>query len=182
LTARIRGAAVTAVVFALDWGDNTEPDLGSYRVYRDGVRIAAPSASAYTDSGLTAGVTYRYRGTAVDRSLNESLPSNEVSAVPLAAAVVETFAPGAFTVVAGTQSSGSLASLATDDGNRLVVTGKPAAEVVVSRRIPSQSLQGLRRLQVDFDGQTRTGATRSRCAPTTGSPVRGSRSSGRRPA
>ena len=139
---------------SLDWADNAESDLGSYRVYRDGVQIGNPSASAFTDSGLTAGVTYRYRVTAVDRSLNESQPSSEVSAVPLAAPVVETFAPDAFTVVAGARSSGTLASLAADDGNRLVVTGRPVAEVVVSRTIPSHSLQGLRRLQIDYEGRT----------------------------
>jgi subtilisin family serine protease len=142
---------------SLDWADNAESDLGSYRVYRDGVQVAAPSASAFTDSGLTTGVAYRYRVTAVDRSLNESQPSGEASAVPLAAPVVETFAPDAFTVVAGTRTSGMLASLGDDDGSRLVIAGKPAAEVVVSRTIPSSSLQGLRKLWVDFDGQTANG-------------------------
>ena len=106
---------------------------------------------------MTAGVTYRYRVTAVDRSTNESQPSSEATAVPLAAPIVETFAPDAFTVVAGTRNSGTLASLAADDGNRLAVTGKPAAEVVASRTIPSSSLQGLRKLRVDFDGQTANG-------------------------
>jgi hypothetical protein len=142
---------------ALDWADNGEADLGSYRVYRDGVQIATPPSSAYTDGGLTPGVTYRYRVTAVDRSGNESAPSGEATAVPLAAPLVDTFAPDSISVVTGSLTGGTLASLATDDGNRLVVTGKPVAEVVASRTIPAQSLQGLRRLQVGFDGQTANG-------------------------
>ena len=153
------GLAATAGVrsVSLDWADNSESDLGSYRVYRDGVQVGTPTASAFTDTGLTAGVTYRYRVTAVDSSLNESQPSGEASAVPLAAPVVETFAPDTFTVVAGTRTGGTLASLSADDGNRLALTGKPTAEVVASRTIPSESLQGLQRLKVDFDGQTANG-------------------------
>jgi subtilisin family serine protease/chitodextrinase len=153
------GLTATAGVqsVSLDWADNGESDLASYRVYRDGVQIATAAASAYTDSGLTAGVTYRYRVTAVDRSGNESVPSAEASAVPLAAPIVQTFAADSFTVVSGHVSSGTLASLASDDGNRLVVTGKPVAEVVVSRTLPAAALQGLRRLQIDFDGQTANG-------------------------
>jgi hypothetical protein len=142
---------------ALDWADNAEADLASYRVYRDGVQIAAPTASAYADGGLTAGVSYGYRVTAVDRSGNESVQSGEVAAVPLAAPVIETFAPDSFTVVAGSLSGGSLASLSADDGSRLVVTGRPVAEVLVSGTIPAQALQGLRKLQIDFDGQTANG-------------------------
>jgi subtilisin family serine protease len=153
------GLAATAGAqsVALDWADNADADLASYRVYRDGVQVAAPPSSAFGDSGLTAGVTYRYRVTAVDRSGNESQPSGEVSAVPLAAPVVETFAPDSFTVVAGSVTGGTVASLAADDGNRLSVNGRPAAEVVVARTIPSQSLQGLQKLRIDFDGQTANG-------------------------
>jgi len=72
---------------ALDWADNAEPDLRSYRVYRrasDGSWPAAPtatvSASAHTDSGRTNGTTYDYRVTAVDGSGNESAPSAPASA------------------------------------------------------------------------------------------------------
>lgn len=74
---------------ALDWADNPEPDLGSYRVYRrdpagewptNPVLVTAESAA--TDSGLVNGTAYEYRVTAVDLGGNESLPSTPVSAVP----------------------------------------------------------------------------------------------------
>jgi subtilisin family serine protease len=153
------GLTATAGVqsVALEWADNAEADLASYRVYRDGVQIATPTASTYTDTGLTAGVTYRYRVSAVDRSLNESALSDEVTAVPLTPPIVDTFAPDSFTVVTGSLTAGSLASMSVDDGNRLALTGRPVAELVASRTIPAESLQGLRKLRIDFDGQTANG-------------------------
>jgi subtilisin family serine protease len=152
------GLTATAGVEAvsLDWADNAEPDLASYRVYRNGVQVAGPTASSYQDTGLTPGVSYAYRVTAVDASGNESPPSTEVSATPLAP-VVETFAPDSFTVDAGSQTGGFLASLGADDGNRLVVSGRPRAELVASKTI-SGPLGGLSRLRVDFDGHS--GASR----------------------
>jgi parallel beta-helix repeat protein len=74
---------------ALDWADNTEPDLASYSVYRsetgggpyslvtDGV-----TGSQYTDTGLSGGTTYYYVVTADDTSGNESGYSSEASATP----------------------------------------------------------------------------------------------------
>jgi chitodextrinase len=40
------------------------------------------TASAFTNTGLTAGTTYTYRVTAYDRSGNQSQPSATVSATP----------------------------------------------------------------------------------------------------
>jgi VCBS repeat-containing protein len=73
---------------SLDWNDNGEPDLDSYRVYRSTTsgsghsQIASPSASSHTDSGLTNGTTYYYVVTAVDTASNESGYSSEASATP----------------------------------------------------------------------------------------------------
>jgi subtilisin family serine protease len=142
---------------SLDWADNAESDLASYRVYRDGVQVAETTASAHTDGGLQAGVTYVYRVTAVDSSGNESAPSGEASATPRAAPIVETFAPDSFSVVAGSLTGGSLASLAVDDGNRLLVSGRPAAEVVASRTLPAGMGGTLTRLRIDFDGHVANG-------------------------
>jgi subtilisin family serine protease len=143
---------------SLDWADNAESDLASYRVYRDGVKVAETTASTHTDGGLQAGVTYRYHVTAVDRSGNESAPSGEASATPRAAPIVETFAPDSFTVVAGSLTGGSLASLAADDGNRLQVSGRPRAEVIAARTLPAGTGGTLTRLRIDFDGHV--GASR----------------------
>ncbi|MEX2645275.1 MAG: S8 family serine peptidase [Gaiellaceae bacterium] len=142
---------------SLDWADNIESDLASYRVYRDGVQVVTTTASAYADGGLQAGVTYRYHVTAVDRSGNESAPSGQASAIPRAAPIVETFAPDSFSIVAGSLTGGSLASLASDDGNRLEVSGRPAAEVVVAQTLPAGTVETMTRLWIDFDGHVGTG-------------------------
>ncbi len=75
----------------LDWPDNAEPDVGGYVVYRstttgnDYEVVASVStgvtASTYTDTNVTKGEVYFYRVTAVDEHYNESLMSDEVSAV-----------------------------------------------------------------------------------------------------
>ena len=82
-------ATTGAETVALDWADNTEPDLASYRIYRrnaDGTWPSAPtatsSASSYTDSSVVGGTSYTYRVTAVDQANNESAPSGTASATP----------------------------------------------------------------------------------------------------
>ncbi|HEV8581564.1 MAG TPA: fibronectin type III domain-containing protein [Thermoanaerobaculia bacterium] len=72
----------------LDWNDNTETDLASYRVYRS-TNSAGPfslittvAVSNFTNTGLKNNTTYFFYVTAVDTSGNESGPSNQVSATP----------------------------------------------------------------------------------------------------
>jgi fibronectin type 3 domain-containing protein len=74
---------------SLDWNDNGESDLSSYRVYRSTtsgsgyVEIAnSLSSSDYVDSTAVNGVTYYYVVTAVDAGSNESPNSIEVSDMP----------------------------------------------------------------------------------------------------
>ncbi|HYY20381.1 MAG TPA: hypothetical protein VE780_00755 [Thermoleophilaceae bacterium] len=67
---------------SLDWTDNSESDLDHYNVYRDGTQVASPTASNYTDSGLTNGTSYSYQVTAVDHTGNESAKSSGVSTSP----------------------------------------------------------------------------------------------------
>ncbi len=73
---------------ALDWNDNTEPDLASYNVKR-GTASGGPyttidsvTISSCTDTGGTPGTTYYYVVTAVDAGSHESGNSNEASATP----------------------------------------------------------------------------------------------------
>ncbi|MCA0144387.1 fibronectin type III domain-containing protein [Blastococcus sp. LR1] len=66
----------------LTWTANSEPDRAGYRVFRDGVEIAAVAGTTYTDIGLTNDTTYRYTLVAVDTHDNRSTPSAQVSATP----------------------------------------------------------------------------------------------------
>ena len=77
---------------ALDWTDNTEPDLAGYNVYRSlttggpytQVNPSLVVASTYLDTGLTNGTPYFYVVTALDGVPNESINSGEASATPTA--------------------------------------------------------------------------------------------------
>ncbi|MBN1766242.1 MAG: hypothetical protein JW860_13360 [Sedimentisphaerales bacterium] len=76
---------------SLDWNNNGEPDLDSYKVYRSTTSGSGYSQIAmnvtnsnYTDNSVTNGTTYYYVVTAVDNSYNESGYSNEDSATPQA--------------------------------------------------------------------------------------------------
>jgi plastocyanin len=76
----------------LDWAGVDAPDLASYRVERQNLdgswaTIGTPTASAFTDAGLTNGATYAYRVSAVDLSGNQSAASATATATPAAAAV-----------------------------------------------------------------------------------------------
>jgi hypothetical protein len=57
----------------LVWERNTDKDFASYRVYRDGKRVAEGlTAPAFSDRDVRQGVTYRYHVSAVDTAGNES--------------------------------------------------------------------------------------------------------------
>ena len=78
----------------LGWSESPSPDISSYRVYRsespDGpFRLVGERSTdafvnylGFVDTGLTDGVTYYYRVTAVDRTGRESEPTPVLSAVP----------------------------------------------------------------------------------------------------
>jgi fibronectin type 3 domain-containing protein len=74
-------------VVALDWADNTEPDIARYTVHRSTTSGGPYTAiatgvtfSSYSDTTATNGKTYHYVVTAADTSLNESANSAEASA------------------------------------------------------------------------------------------------------
>jgi subtilisin family serine protease len=145
---------------ALDWADNVEPDLAGYRVERlaaDGTwsAIASPTASAYTQTGLTNGTAYTYRVVALDLAGNASAPSASATATPFG---IATYAPGSYTITTGRFKTGSLASLTSNDGNRLVVDANKLsstlfrAELQATLTVPSAQLSTLRALTVRYDG------------------------------
>jgi len=79
----------------LDWADNGDADLHSYKVYRSttsggGYSVIASglTTSAYTDTTVSNGATYFYVVTAVDTSGGESAKSNQIRATPQGIAVV----------------------------------------------------------------------------------------------
>ena len=66
----------------LVWDRNTEKDFASYRVYRNGQKIAENlTAPAYSDKAVQPGMTYRYQVSAVDTAGNESAKSAPVESV-----------------------------------------------------------------------------------------------------
>jgi hypothetical protein len=66
----------------LVWERNTEKDLASYRVYRDGKQVAEGlTAPAYSDRDVKPGTKYTYQVSALDNAGNESAKSNPAEAV-----------------------------------------------------------------------------------------------------
>lgn len=75
---------------ALDWNDNSEPDLAGYNVYRayasggpyTKINSSLITTSAYTDTPLLNGRTYYFVVRAVNTGSEESGNSAEVSGMP----------------------------------------------------------------------------------------------------
>ena len=82
---------------SLTWSANTEPDLATYRVLRNGVEIATVTGTSYLDTGRTNDVTYTYALAAVDTNANRSAASAGVAATP-----TDLTAPGAPTGLTAT--------------------------------------------------------------------------------
>ena len=79
-------AAATGSV-SLSWDQNTEPDMAGYKVHIGNSSqtysqtIDVGHVTTYTTSALSEGETYFFAVTAYDIFANESLLSNEVSAI-----------------------------------------------------------------------------------------------------
>jgi chitodextrinase len=71
---------ISASKASLSWTAPTNfPNLAGYKVYRNGVIVAAVSGTVYTDSGLTASTSYTYSVAAYDTVHNFSEKSNSVT-------------------------------------------------------------------------------------------------------
>lgn len=78
---------VTETTVALSWTAATDNvAVAGYRVFRDGGSVATTSATAYTDSGLTAETVYSYTVSAFDTAVpaNESAQSSPLVVTTLA--------------------------------------------------------------------------------------------------
>ncbi len=74
------GQALSDQQIELTWQPSTDNvALAGYRVYRDGIEIGVAIETTYTDSGLSAQMSYSYYVVAFDGAGNESAPSETVS-------------------------------------------------------------------------------------------------------
>ena len=77
-------AIVATQGFELVWERNTEPDLAGYRLYRavgggNFQKIAdIADTPSYSDHSVESGKVYHYKVSSIDRSQNESMPSEPV--------------------------------------------------------------------------------------------------------
>ena len=72
--------AVSSTQVDLSWTASTDNvGVAGYRVYRDGVEIATPTGTSYTDRSVAAGTAYTYTVRAYDAAGNLSEPSNEAT-------------------------------------------------------------------------------------------------------
>jgi len=79
--------SLSATQVGLGWNASTDTGgsgLAGYRVFRDGAQIGTPATTAFTDTTVSAGVTYTYTVRAVDNAGNVSTDSNAVQATPQA--------------------------------------------------------------------------------------------------
>jgi len=101
---------------AIAWSASASGDADSYRVYRDGIRVATDVTSTnYIDTTAETDTWYAYTVTAIDAAGNESAPSAEA-----VAASRDNIAPAAPTDVTAVDT-------ANDNGGSIDVAWSPAA-------------------------------------------------------
>jgi chitodextrinase len=78
----LKATAITSTSISLAWNASTDNTGGSglagYHVYRNGVLIASPATTSYTDTGLTAATGYTYSVSAYDNAANGSVASSSL--------------------------------------------------------------------------------------------------------
>jgi len=93
----LKTTSVTTTSVALAWNASTDTGgsgLAGYHLYRNGVLIASPSGTTYTDSGLTAGTSYTYSVSAYDHAANGSFASTPLT-ITTSSSSADTIAPSA---------------------------------------------------------------------------------------
>jgi len=108
--------AVTSSRINLTWSAATDPESGvpGYNVYRDGVLVASPTTTSFSDLGLTPNTSYSYTVAAVNGAGLEGPPSQPASAVT-PPDDTEPTAPGGLVATAVSSSQIDLAWSAAGD-------------------------------------------------------------------
>ena len=108
-TSPLAGATAGPTGLASNAGDGqvtltwlASADATSYQVFRGGSVVGSPTATTFTDTGLTNGTAYSYYVVAVKGATNSG-PSTSISATPIASA------PGSPTGLAATAGNGQVA-------------------------------------------------------------------------
>ena len=140
------GAIGGNTTVSLDWDDNVQPGFANFVVKRSlspagpftAIPGATPSASTYTDTGLTNGTSYYYVVTAVNSLSQESAPSSAAHGIPIATGTStppnfifiltddqDTYAVSAYRNLepAETASNGSKYAIQTPNIDRLAAEG-----------------------------------------------------------
>ena len=82
----LQSSNVTANSLTLTWSASTDTGgsgLAGYRVFRNGTLVATVTTTSFTNTGLTANTTYRYRVAAIDNAGNQSSQSGQLSVTTL---------------------------------------------------------------------------------------------------
>ena len=81
LPTNIAASVVSATHINLSWTASTDNvAVTGYKVYRNGVQVGTPTATSFSDNGLTSATSYSYTVAACDAAGNCSAPSTAVSA------------------------------------------------------------------------------------------------------
>lgn len=132
-------AMPSAANIQLEWSESLDEDASGYRIYRSSgsdttftpIDDGPLSETSRLDEGLTPGLMYRYRVTAVDSSGNESAPSTTASATTAVSTGTHENTSGAivytgtsWTTASSTRDSGgSYATLTTVGDARFTFSG-----------------------------------------------------------
>lgn len=112
----LTATAASSSQINLSWTASTDNvGVTGYRVFRDGVQVATPTGTSYSDTGLTASTAYSYTVKAIDAASNLSANSNTATATTNTAPPASTnLALGKTTVASSIEAAGFEASKATD--------------------------------------------------------------------
>jgi cellulose 1,4-beta-cellobiosidase len=111
------GAAAGSTAANLSWSASTDNvGVTGYIVRRNGVQVATPAATSYTDTGLSAGATYGYTVAARDAAGNISPDSASVSVTTaIAADTTPPSTPTGLTAAAAGSTGANLSWSASTD-------------------------------------------------------------------
>ncbi len=139
--ANLRASLQSATAVVLNWNASTDPATGAapasglagYRVYRNGVRVAQTTASAYFDQGLAVSTGYNYQVSAIDAAGNESAKSNTVQVATAGNDKTKPNVPGYLRKKSATSNSLTIAWNASTDPNAYLAPASGVAGYKVFR-------------------------------------------------